>query len=485
MSILTSRQTLELHKAIIQYLEPILEDKPEISAQIKQVLGVQDENVIPNYLEKKWLTVVRLQKRILDLENEVASYKSLHENQSNGAMVPKLEALHGKLQWLPLAVSKRFPTLSNQIVTCIAIHPKLPLLAAGCSDGTIIAWNLAGDVEIPQKVWPAHTRSVNDLKWSPVPVDAAGNHPDHVLVSASQDLSIKVWLGDTFRPARTLLGHEHTVSAVAFSKTKSGVIYSVSRDRSTRSWDLVSGLCTRSFIGHSEWTRDVDVVLSKSGLGDFLLTCSNDQSVRLSHESGAGLALLLHHSHVIETAKFLPMTSNEYIDKYVLENLERFPTLLQSIVEDPVYDISLGFKYAILAGRDKVVKLWLLPPPVLRPHRDPLPSVQNNLQAWHIVDFVGHLLWVKCLDVHVSGRFIVSGSDDKSVRVWDLEGLKSEGKISLVRTLEGHEGFVNCIHFARSEIDAGADATLMLRLEKSARNIFVSGGTDNTVCLWT
>jgi len=34
----------------------------------------------------------------------------------------------------------------------------------------------------------------------------------------------------------------------------------VSRDKSVKVWDLVNGYCIKTFIGHSDWVRDIDVI---------------------------------------------------------------------------------------------------------------------------------------------------------------------------------------------------------------------------------
>lgn len=498
MSILTLRQSLELHKAILQYLEPLLEEHPNTLQELQKSLNVTpDDSTVPNYLEKKWLTVLRLQKRILDLENEVNSYKSLlalAEGQ-NGLLVLAKD----KLDWLPSAPTKKFQTQSSQLVNSVALHPVLPLVVAGCSDGLLISWQLAGDeLSLPQKQWSGHTRGINSIRWSHAAVDLLeSGEKSYILALCSSDLTIKIWQGDTLKHVRTLTGHEHTVSAVAFSPTDPNLLYSVSRDKTTKIWDLASGFCVKTFVGHSDWVRDLDVALVNSSLslgepklaelGDFLLTCSNDQSVRLSHDLGTGLALLLGHTHVVEAVRFLPMHSNELVDKFLLLNLDRFPNLLEPLVNDPAYE-NLGFKYCVSAGRDNLIKLWMLPPPTLRPHRPPTPATQNNSQGWHIADFVGHLSWVKALGIHPNGRFVISGADDKTVKVWDLQSLAEKGAVACVKTLSGHEGFVNSINFAKFEWTPkkveNTRVNLMEEIQKSMRCLFVSGGTDNLVRLW-
>lgn len=504
MSILTPRQKAELHKAIVQYLQPLLEEHPDTLSTLTQVLQTSktNETAIPQYLEKKWTTVLRLQKKIIDLENEANSYKALLDAKNSTNSTSSTAGGHSatkRVEWLPSAPSKTFATASTQYVTGVAIHPRLPWILGACSDGGVSVWNLSeADSGVPVRTWNAHTRAINGVRWSPVPVALAkGEKAEYALATCSSDLSIKVWHGDGFRHVRTLTGHEHTVSALAFSPACPTTLYLVSRDKAVKVWDLVSGHCVRTFVGHSDWVRDIDVAAMDARLAgledsdfrdldqdEYVLTCSSDHSVRLLHHSGAGLALLLGHKHVVEAVKFLPLRSNRYIDAYLLENMARFPYLLEPIVENTLYTESLGFKYAVSAGRDNMIKLWLLPPPVLRPNRPPQPAVQNNAQAWHLADLVGHRSWVRTLDVHPGGRFVFSGADDKTVRVWDLAELEKTGKVSCVRTLEAHEGFVNAVHFARYEQTAKKSGDEERDVEESMRCLFASGGSDNAVFLW-
>ncbi|WPK26552.1 hypothetical protein PUMCH_003910 [Australozyma saopauloensis] len=511
-SILTSRQTSELHKAIVQYLEPLLENDRSALDTVSRVLdvspasGAADDGIIPRYLEKKWSTVLRLQKKILDLENEVNSYKVLIEagagNLSGSSGAGGDFSGKNRLNWLPSASTIQLPTLSTQTVNSVAVHPLLPVVAAGCSDGSLLAWNLAAEDHVGgQKQIAAHTRGINRVRWSVLPIDLTRvNSEQYVLASCSLDLTIKIWEGDTLKHVRTLTGHDHTVSGVAFSPEDSKILYSVSRDKSVKIWDLYTGYCIRSFVGHSDWVRDLDVVLvnnslgletmRRSTLGEFVLTCSNDQSVRLSHALlGVGLALLLGHTHVVEAVRFLPMRSNKYVDKYILENMDRYTSyLLDAIVNNTLYADSLGFKYCVSAGRDNVMKLWLLPPPVLTPNRAPLPSSHNSSQGWHIADLLGHQSWIRAIEVHPNGRYLLTASDDKTIRVWDLKSLPGLGKQTCVRVLQAHDGFVNSINLAsipqpKKKFLTAEDAEKWL--ESNMRCLLASAGTDNTVSIWS
>lgn len=515
--ILTERQQGELNKAVIQYLSPLLsEENDSTLKKLTEILEVSEdsisEGIIPNYLEKKWSTVLRLQKKIIDLEAEIGNLRSAMDSQypNNGG---NTYTSKDKINWIPNSCSKTYTTQTTQLVHTVAIHPALPTIMCGCSDGSIIIWNLSNDENlIPDRIIKAHTRAVNMIKWSEIPIDITNSdnsQPKYILASSSADLSIKIWDGGSYKQIRTLSGHDHTVSSIAFSESNSSILYSVSRDKTVKVWDLTNGHCLKSFVGHSDWVRDLDVISVNSNLmlqdikksnslGDFMVTCSNDQSIRLSHvDSETGLALLLGHSHVIESVLFLPMLSNSYIDKYLLENEALFPDIPQDLISNPIYSEVLGYKYCVSCSRDNTIKLWLLPPPVLRPHRSPLPSQYNNSQGWLIADLLGHVSWVKTLKVHPNGRFIFSGSDDKTIKVWDLSGLKSVGKVKCVKTLKSHEGFISEVDFAKfnkkqvrdqiAKIDKDKDfqKEVMKCIETKMKCLFVSGAVDNTVKLWS
>ena len=75
----------------------------------------------------------------------------------------------------------------------------------------------------------------------------------------------------------------------------------------------------------------------------------------------------------------------------------------------------------------------------------------------------GHDSWVRGLLFHPSGRFLLSCSDDKTIRAWDLT---KQGRC--VRRLEAaHETFVTALDFASGKAaqalaSVGADSTLRI-----------------------
>lgn len=100
------------------------------------------------------------------------------------------------------------------------------------------------------------------------------DHTGNILASSSADLSIKLWnySSSSKECMKTLKGHEHNVSCVTF--TPSGdYLYSCSRDKTIKKWDVNTGYCTQTITGHDDWVRKIVI----NDEGTMLLTCSSDQ----------------------------------------------------------------------------------------------------------------------------------------------------------------------------------------------------------------
>lgn len=52
-----------------------------------------------------------------------------------------------------------------------------------------------------------------------------------------------------------------------------------------------------------------------------------------------------------------------------------------------------------------------------------------------------HFNWIKCAKFSPDSRMIVSGSDDKTVKIWDVAQRKE------IHTFYDHTGFVNTVRF--------------------------------------
>ena len=95
--------------------------------------------------------------------------------------------------------------------------------------------------------------------------------------SCSADMSIRLWDFVTYECMRTLQGHDHNVSSVAFMPSGDFLV-STSRDKTIKMWEVSTGYiththtrvhimfsathsryCVKTYTGHREWVRSVKV----------------------------------------------------------------------------------------------------------------------------------------------------------------------------------------------------------------------------------
>jgi platelet-activating factor acetylhydrolase IB subunit alpha len=309
--------------------------------------------------------------------------------------------------WLPRSPARHTLQSHRDPITCVAFHPIFSSLASGSEDYTIKIWDWElGELERTVK---GHTKAVLD-------VDFGGPSGGTLLASCSSDLTIKLWdPSDEYKNIRTLPGHDHSVSAVRFvpsgaagSPSSGNLLVSASRDKSLRIWDVSTGYCVKTIRGHADWVRDVSPTFD----GRFLLSAGNDQTARIwDASSGECKATLLGHEHVIECCVFAPPASYGHLA--TLAGLKKPPPASSSA------------EFVATGSRDKSIRIW-------------------DARGTLIKTLLGHDNWVRGLVFHPGGKYLISVSDDKTLRCWDLS---QEGK--LVRTLDdAHGHFVSCIRWA-------------------------------------
>ena len=265
-----------------------------------------------------------------------------------------------------------------------------------------------------------HTNTVNALNFSP-----KGTH----LVSCSTDLSIKLWdFQQTYQCLRTLRGHDHTISSVIFlpfwdgteannnnnnnTATTTGVeaartgarhILSASRDATVKLWDIETGFCDNTFNDHTSWVRCLAVRQHDGGLW---ASAGNDQTIMVYDATAnhSTVVELRGHEHVIESVAFVTEESKSASSSN--------PNSHTQLIRD----------YLASGARDRTVRLWKIS------------------SGECLAKFVAHENWVKSVLIHPSGNYILSASDDKSIRVFDIKAQRC------LRTLEkAHDHFITSL----------------------------------------
>lgn len=265
-----------------------------------------------------------------------------------------------------------------------------------------------------------HTRAVLD-------VDYGGPRGGTLLASCSSDLNIKLWdPADDYKNIRTLPGHDHSVSAVRFipsgaagSPMSGNLLVSASRDMTLKIWDVTTGYCVKTLSGHAAWVRDV----VPSPDGRFLFSAGDDRVARLwDVSSGETKATFLGHEHNIECVALAPSTTYPHLSP--LAGYKKPPPASSSA------------EFVATGGRDKIIRLW---------------DARGNL----LKTLIGHDNWVRGLVFHPGGKYLISVSDDKTIRCWDLTQ-----ECKCVRTIEAHDRFITSMRWAPPLIkDTGDDGT--------------------------
>jgi len=278
--VLTSKQKEELHRSILDYLEANGFQDSFQAFQKETSLDVAPDK--KGLLEKKWISVIRLQKKIMSLENRVQQLEE-EATTHNGRKKNKGDAL-------PRPPAQFSLQGHRGQINSVRFHPTFTLVASASDDATIKIWEYeSGELEHTLK---GHTNSVQDIDFSP-----------QLLVSCSVDMTIKLWNLETYECAKTLYGHDHSISSVRFFPSGEKIISS-SRDSTIKIWETSTGYCVKTVRPGSEvWIRGVAV----GPLSTMAASASDDQIIRLwNMKTWEVSGELREHTHVIECLAFSP-----------------------------------------------------------------------------------------------------------------------------------------------------------------------------------
>lgn len=156
--------------------------------------------------------MIRLQQKILSQEKQL---QSLQEQLAAAPEVGAAAAGGGgggplrrgrSVHTLPQEPHKFEMRGHTKAINALRFHHAYSLLASSSDDTAIKLWDY--DTGKIDRTLKGHTSVVNDISFSP---------DGKLLASCSADLTIKVWdIETTFRCVKTLHGHEHNVSGVAW-----------------------------------------------------------------------------------------------------------------------------------------------------------------------------------------------------------------------------------------------------------------------------
>jgi WD40 repeat protein len=271
--------------------------------------------------------------------------------------------------------------------------------------------------------------------------------------------TIRLWLVAENEQLFTCEGHSDWVQSVAFSPD-SQILASGSDDCTVRLWDVTTGECLRIFPGHNHWVRSV--AFSPDGLT--LASSSDDKTVRLWEvETGKCLQDLSGHTSRVYAVAFSPdgkLLASGSADRTIRLWDTATGECLQMLQghSRSVRSVTFNRAGSVLAtgSSDRTIQLWA------RADADwldvtPTPE-QILFQASKTLK--GHTDRVGSIVFSPDGSTLASGSDDHTVRIWDI---KSEQCLEILRE---HTSRVWSVAFS-------TDGQML-----------ASGSDDQTVRLW-
>ncbi|RLN16092.1 uncharacterized protein C2845_PM02G00060 [Panicum miliaceum] len=342
-------------------------------------------------------------------------------------------------------------TLSGhrRAVSTVKFSPDGRLLASASADKLLRVWSSSDLTPVAELA--GHGEGVSDLSFSP---------DGRLLASASDDRTVRIWdlgAGGGARLVKTLTGHTNYAFCVAFSP-HGNVLASGSFDETVRVWEVRSGKCLRVLPAHSEPVTAVNFDRD----GAMIVSGSYDGLCRV-WDSATGhcvKTLIDDESPPVSFAKFSP--NGKFVLAATLDSTLKLLLWMGAsrghmsltAAREGGWKVLTGFgdwDWALVAsGLFLIMRLW------------------NFSAGKFLKTYTGHVNTKYCIPAAFSitnGKYIVSGSEDKCVYLWDLQSRK------IVQKLEGHTDTVIAVscHPRENMIASGAldnDKTVKVWVQK-------------------
>src|SRR6266568_512197 len=442
-------RTIRLHDVIRNYLQQVVGDElPALHARLLDIYALKhwadlphDEPYLWDHLAGHLVAAGRLEQLVATVKDlRYLANKTLIKHNAYVAEADLALAEQQVPNDEPLRLlTRNFANMGHLLNRCSTYQEIAPVL-----HGRLVHLQALSDLckafepDIPRP-YLANWHSLPDLP-NPSLIRTLSGHTSYVwggafsplgnfIVSASSDLTLKVWDARTGEEQRTLRGHTASVRGCTFSPDGNSIV-SASNDGTLKVWDVHTGEERRTLRGHTDWVTGCAI----SPAGDFIVSASSDNTLKLwDARTGEERQTLSGHTNAVRGCAISP--AGDFIVSASSDHTLK------------VWNTRTGKERLTLRGHmNKVTGC------AISPAGDTIVSTSydETLKVWDVHTGVelrtlrGHVGRVYRCAISPTGDFIVSASQDQTLKVWDVHSRE-------VRlTLRGHTGEVRGCAFSSS-----------------------------------
>ncbi|TDH67571.1 hypothetical protein CCR75_000065 [Bremia lactucae] len=235
--------------------------------------------------------------------------------------------------------------------------------------------------------------------------------------------------------------HDGPVRGVDFHRSQP-LFVSGGDDYKLKVWDYKLRRCLFTLLGHLDYIRTVQFHQEYP----WILSCSDDQTIRIwNWQSRSCVSILTGHNHYVMCAQFHPkddLIVSASLDQTVRvwdttglrkKTVRGAPSAMDDMVGPPssrsnnhdIFGASDAIVKYVLEGHDRGVN-WASFHPTLplivsgADDRQVKLWRMNETKAWEVDTMRGHTNNISCVLFHPRHELIISNSEDRSIRVWDI-----------------------------------------------------------------
>ncbi len=285
-----------------------------------------------------------------------------------------------------------------------------------------------------------------------------------VISGGVQESNVRLWQVSDGKQAKQLAGHKDEIWAVAFSPDGT-MCASAGADKTMRTWEVSTGNNLRVFTGHTDWVRGVCFLPDKTRI----LTASDDKSLRIwGLKDGAVLKQMPAHTNFVnglsvsrDGRRAVTGSVDQTVRVFDLDKAQEIAKFSQNQTVWAVAMAPDGKTAASATEQSSQVKLWDID------GKRELRTLQLPARAWSLAFSpngktlavgVGGLVDNLPVDM-IEGSWPLKGGFDYSIYFFEVDTGKP------IRRLTGHNGNVRTMAYAddgRYLVTGGDDREIRL-----------------------